>query len=190
MRYCLENGDSADIQSAVRDSFAEHRRRLIPAARSSSPSYADLRRQWFGSQRNLSDPYEHRKVWDRLVQVQFTELIEPLVAQMQNLADPVERNLGLALANASDLLHRQSLLLLTDCAKAAQQHTPMSGPLMGKEEFHQWKTSLDEVRSLIQMLPVFQNGKQGPRRSVTHDMFSLSSGAPKPKSPASVTKAS
>ncbi len=88
--------------------------------------------------------------WDRAERLLQREVIEPLLKQAEETADPLERSLCVQLAGLSGTLHTQMLRLATGAANPGGANGPRGPRGLPKEELQPILALSDRVRALTQ----------------------------------------
>ena len=138
--FCVEHGCRTDVRDAILQSLGDTSRGLSDTVFKKPPK--DLAEALGHFQDVLSqrdaDKGQEQLAWQECQQVVHRELIAPLFAQAEAVADPVERSYCVAAANVAQLVHTQGMALKSKMMKQGRQSSAAA-------------LSRDEVQTLMSM---------------------------------------
>lgn len=140
IRFCLEHGSRSDVRAAMTQSLADSKSELFNPALDKSPKELA---EALGELQNVLSQEDAMKgqeqlAWRECQEAVHRELVAPLIAQADAVADPVERSFCVAAANVAQLVHTQALALKSKMMKQGRQSSAAA-------------LSKDEVQTLMSM---------------------------------------
>jgi len=97
-----------------------------------------------------SDTLRRQKAWDRVLQLQESELITPLMNQAEEEQDALRRTLLTSLAEMSRMFHSQTMLLSAQLAKNVRDLGAKATAELPGEEFRQFVALSDRILAMAQ----------------------------------------
>ena len=162
--FCVKHGSRNDVRDAILQSSASSTSALIAPASERPPKELAEALGHFQdvlSQRD-ADKGQEQLAWRDCQQAIHRELIAPLVAQAEAVADPVERSYCIAAANVAQLVHTQGLALKSKMMKQGRQS---SAAALSKDEVQTLMSMTDRLVKLGKELkecgtqPIWKLGK-------------------------------
>jgi hypothetical protein len=153
LRFCIANRTRSYIYTALYASLEESCQTLERSALGPRPepeTLVEAVRDLNAYPKTASFDALTSRSWDRAERLLQREVIEPLLKQAEETADPLERSLCVQLAGLSGTLHTQMLRLATGAANPGGANGPRGPRGLPKEELQQMLALLDRVRALTQ----------------------------------------
>jgi hypothetical protein len=153
LRFCIDNRTRPYIYSALLASLEQSCQTLELSALGPRPepeTLVEAVRELNAYPRTPSFDALTLRSWDRIERLLQKELIEPLLKQAEETADPLEKSLVVQLAGLTATLHTQLLRLATGAANSSGATGPRGPRGLPKEDLQQILALLDRVRTLTQ----------------------------------------
>ena len=153
LRFCIANRTRSYIYTAPCASLEESCQTLELSALGPRPepeTLVEAVRDLNAYPKTASFDALRSRSWDRAERLLQREVIEPLLKQAEETADPLERSLCIQLAGLSGTLHTQILRLATGAANPGGANGPRGPRGLPKEELQQILALSDRVRALTQ----------------------------------------
>ena len=169
VRYCLAMGNGRDVRRAVLASLEYNCEPLIRTSnvpQGPDPPYGHRLAEWVALQWEPNERTRRQQAWQRLQAAWERDVIQPLVRQAQEYADPADRALGIALADVSRIMHPQALLLATNYGNAIGNDGVRAKTLLPAEELKQTLALADRIRAIAEELRRCQRKGLNNRRVV------------------------
>jgi hypothetical protein len=170
LRFCIDNRTRPYIYSALLASLEQSCQTLELSALGPRPepeTLVEAVRELNAYPRTPSFDALTLRSWDRIERLLQKELIEPLLKQAEETADPLEKSLVVQLAGLTATLHTQLLRLATGAANSSGATGPRGPRGLPKEDLQQILALLDRVRTLAQDVQVCRKNNRFKLASLT-----------------------
>lgn len=158
LQFCLQSGEKADVVNSLIESLDTHissfrSHRSAPSFVNAPVTYAESRQRWSALRHDGTDRIPGHQVLDELVAAHERELIDPLLAQPDWVADPRARHVVLALAETRRLQLPLTLRMAARSTRALRRFDFQGELPWSVEEFEQHQSLTDLTLRLIKELP-------------------------------------
>lgn len=170
LRFCIDNRTRRYIYSALLASLEQSCQTLELSALGPRPepeTLIEAVRELNAYPRTPSFDALMLRSWDRIERLLQKELIEPLLKQAEETADPLEKSLGVQLAGLTGPLHTRLLRLATGAANSGGATGPRGPRGLPKEDLQQILALLDRVQTLTQAVQVCRKNNRFKLASLT-----------------------